>query len=237
MKITLTGTGSLYCKYNSASTLINDDLMIDMPNGIMKELLKQDFDLTKIKTILITHFHGDHIADIPFFLENIYFLKKEKYKLNIIGPVGIKNKIIELFTAYNFGTEEEFNNDFNLNIVEFVDNTIEINGYKIDSYHVVHGRQTNALGYVINDELGITGDTSLCDGVEKIFERSKLVVSDSSLLVGNKSHLGIDNIEYLINKYNTNVIATHLNEESRKTLIENKLMNVEVVEDFFETNL
>ena len=237
MKITLTGTGSLYCKYNSASTLINDDLMIDMPNGIMKELLKQDFDLTKIKTILITHFHGDHIADIPFFLENIYFLKKEKYKLNIIGPVGIKNKIIELFTAYNFGTEEEFNNDFNLNIVEFVDNTIEINGYKIDSYHVVHGRQTSALGYVINDELGITGDTSLCDGVEKIFERSKLVVSDSSLLVGNKSHLGIDNIEYLINKYNTNVIATHLNEESRKTLIENKLMNVEVVEDFFETNL
>ena len=237
MKITLTGTGSLYSRYNSASTLINDDLMIDMPNGIMKELLKYDFDLTKIKTILITHFHGDHIADIAFFLEYIYFLRKEKYKLNIIGPIGIKNKIIELFTAYNFGTEEEFNNDFNLNIVEFVDNTIEINGYKIDSYHVVHGRQTNALGYVINDELGITGDTSLCDGVEKIFERSKLVVSDSSLLVGNKSHLGIDNIEYLINKYNTNVIATHLNEESRKTLIENKLMNVEVVEDFFETNL
>ena len=237
MKVTLTGTGSLYSKYNSASTLINDNLMIDMPNGIMKELLKRDFDLTKIKTILITHFHGDHMADIPFFLEYIYFLRKEKYKLNIIGPVGIKNKIIELFRAYNFATVEEFNKDFNLNIVEFIDNTIEINSYKFESYNVLHGKQTNALGYVINDKLGITGDTSLCESVEKIFERSSLVISDTSLIKGNNSHLGIDNIEYLISKYNTNVIATHLNEETRKTIVENKFTRIKVVEDFFQINL
>lgn len=68
MKITLIGTGSMYTKYNSASTLINDDLLVDLPNGTTKQLLKQGFDLTKIKTILITHFHGDHTADIPFFI-------------------------------------------------------------------------------------------------------------------------------------------------------------------------
>lgn len=237
MKITLTGTGALYSKYNSASTLINDDLMIDMPNGIMKELLKKNYDLTKIKTILITHFHGDHIADIPFFLEYIYFLRKEKYVLNIIGPVGIKEKIIDLFEVYNFATEEEFNKDFNLNIIEFIERTIEINNYKIDSYPVVHGKQKNALGYIINNKLGITGDASLCESVEKIFKDSKLVICDTSLLKGNNSHLGIDNIEYLINKYNTNVIATHLKDDTRKTLLEDNSTYINVVEDFFEINI
>ena len=53
MKVTLIGTGAIYTKYNSASTLINNNLIIDMPNGTLKQLLKNNYEQTNIKIIYI----------------------------------------------------------------------------------------------------------------------------------------------------------------------------------------
>ena len=68
MNITLIGTGAIYSQYNNACTLINDDMLIDVPNGILKTLLRNNHIPEKIDKILITHLHGDHTADIPFLL-------------------------------------------------------------------------------------------------------------------------------------------------------------------------
>ena len=100
MNIKLIGTGAIYTKYNSACTLIDNKIIVDMPNGTLKQLLKQGLDCKEIKTIVITHKHGDHTADIPFFLKHICAYYKENYKITIIGPLGIRKKIIELFNAY-----------------------------------------------------------------------------------------------------------------------------------------
>lgn len=49
MKVELIGTGAIYTKYNSACTLINDDIIVDMPNGTLKQLLKKIITLKKLK--------------------------------------------------------------------------------------------------------------------------------------------------------------------------------------------
>lgn len=234
MKITLIGTGAMYTKYNSASTLINDDLIVDMPNGTVKQLLKNDFDLTKIKTILVTHLHGDHTADIPFFIKYIFNCKKLKETINIIGPKGTKEKIVELFNAYKFENEEEINTYFNLNIKEVLEDTINVSNYKISSLLVEHGLEKPALGYIVNDIVGLTGDSGLCDGIERIFNLSKVVISDVSLIIGDECHLGIDNIKYLVEKNNTKVFPTHLRDKTREILLTENVTNIEVVEDFYE---
>ncbi len=234
MKISLIGTGAMYTKYNSASTLINDDLIVDMPNGTVKQLLKRGFDLTKIKTILITHLHGDHTADIPFFIKYIFNSENLKEAINIVGPKGIKEKLIELFNAYNFENEAEINNYFNLNIKEILEGTINISTYNISSYLVEHGLEKPALGYIVNDILGLTGDSGLCDGIEKIFSIADVVVSDVSLINGDNCHLGIDNIKYLLEKNNVKVLPTHLRDKTREALLEENISNIQVVEDFYE---
>lgn len=234
MKITLIGTGAMYTRYNGASTLINDNLIIDMPNGTVKQLLKNDFDLTKIKTILVTHLHGDHTADIPFFIKYIFNSKKINETINIIGPKGTKEKIVELFNAYKFENEEEINTYFKLNIKEIEEEIISISDYKISSLLVEHGLEKPALGYIIDGIVGLTGDSGLCYGVEKIFNLSKIVISDVSLIIGDDCHLGIDNIKYLVEKNNVKVFPTHLRDKTRETLISDKINNVEVGEDFYE---
>ena len=68
MKLKFLGTGSISNKDNSASYLIDDKILIDMPGGNYKNMLRMDINFQNINDILFTHFHGDHFLDIPFFL-------------------------------------------------------------------------------------------------------------------------------------------------------------------------
>ena len=204
MKIELVGTGAIYTKYNGACTLINEDTIVDMPNGTLKQLLKKNYTPEKIKTILI------------------------------IGPKGIEDKIVQLFGAYNFENKKEIEQAMKIKYIELEqENTViqNINGYKIQSILVSHGEERPAYGYVINDDIGLTGDSGICSGVEEIVRNSKITIADTSLFEGDSCHMGIDNIKYLVEKYEKQIITTHLRDTTREKLKNDKINNVLVVED------
>lgn len=236
MKVELIGTGAIYTHYNSACTLINDDMIVDMPNGTLKQLLKKNYKPEKIKTILITHMHGDHTADIPFFLKYAYCDVKINDEIVIIGPKGIEEQIFKLFNVYRFeeGLEIEKLKAMKLKYIELEqDNLIikNINSYKVQSLLVSHGEEKLCYGYIINDSLGLTGDSAICNGVEEIVKNSEITIADTSLIEGNSIHMGIDNIKYLIEKYGKQIIPTHLRDTTRTRLKNDNLNNVLVVED------
>ena len=68
MKIKAIGTGAIWSKKNSACYLIDETILIDIPNGTCKELKRIGVEPIDIKYILLTHLHGDHYFDIPFLL-------------------------------------------------------------------------------------------------------------------------------------------------------------------------
>lgn len=237
MKIKLIGTGAMYTAYNSACTLIDNKIIVDMPNGTIKQLLKEDINVGLIDIILITHMHGDHTADIPFFLKYIFNYLKTNKNIKIVGPLGIKNKIIKLFNAYNFEDEKEIEQFFNIEFIEILENEIEIDNYFIKSYLVLHGEEKPALGYVIDNKLGLTGDSGLCNNIEKIFKKSQMIISDSSLDIGDSCHLGINDLDYLTKKYNKKVLCTHLRDETRNIITRGNFENIIVKEDFYEIEI
>lgn len=235
MNVELIGTGAIYSKYNSACTLIDDSMIVDVPNGALKQLLNSNHEIEKIDKILITHMHGDHTADIPFLLMYMYKAKQISRKTIIIGPTFIEDKIKQLFEAYNYHALNKIKEY--IQFVELKPNEIlegkEI-GYKIKSISVLHGNEAPAYGYIIDDKLGLTGDSSLCEGVEKIARNSKLVIADCSRINGDSSHMGIDNLEYLVKKHNSKIIATHLKDETREELLNLKLDKILVKEDGYK---
>ena len=94
------------------------------------------------------------------------------------------------------------------------------------------------MGYVINNQLGLTGDTGICDGMERIVKQSKIIIADSSLINGDKCHMGVDNLQYLNTKYGKLIICTHLRDETRQYIKENSsIEGIKVLEDFEEINL
>ena len=68
MKIQLIGTGTIPDMTNSASVLINDHILFDVPNGNLKAMIRQNIDILKIDTVIISHTHADHCFDMPFLL-------------------------------------------------------------------------------------------------------------------------------------------------------------------------
>ena len=75
MEIKLIGTGSIGAIQSSACTLIDNEILIDMPNGIVKRMKQMGVNVSKIKKVFITHLHGDHFLDIPFFMFEKFFSK------------------------------------------------------------------------------------------------------------------------------------------------------------------
>ena len=64
MKITFIGTGNMGCKKRANTSVLIDDLLIDIGCGTVKQLGRLDIETKRIKYILISHFHSDHFAAV-----------------------------------------------------------------------------------------------------------------------------------------------------------------------------
>lgn len=232
MKLTLIGTGAIYTKYHSASTLVNEDILIDTPNGTLKQLLRQNVKPEKIKAILITHFHGDHIADLPFLLKYRFPYLESKEPITIYGPKGIKNQVISLFKSYYFGDEQEIEQMREVHFEEVEEGkTITLETYEIEPYAVQHSEIVEAYGYTINHKLGLTGDTALGEGVRKIWQQSEVMVADCSLITKTEEHMAIGDLKELLLEKEGIIIPTHLRDATREELRKHPIERILLKED------
>lgn len=226
MKIKMIGTGAISSNRNSACTLIDDKILMDIPNGSVKAMKNQNIDIHKIDYIFITHFHGDHYFDIPFIFLNFKFNKRVK-KVNIIGPKELRNKVKEL-------CDMAFSNIFNemLNILEFIEvedkQIINFEEFTVEAIKTVHTDNLESYGYIItkdNKTIGYTGDIALCDAARYITSNTDISIVDMAMTVGDESHMGIDSIKEITVNSNK-IIPTHMLDD---TYNEIKNINIDKV--------
>lgn len=237
MKIKVIGSGDMWTPYNSAAYLIDEDILVDMPNGTCKNLFKQGINPRNISYVLLTHFHGDHYFDIPFYFllkskannpnVNIYCSKEGKRKNKLLLKLAFPKPAQEILNTikpiYNF------------------QNSFTIKDYNVTKYLVDHGRMKPAYGYVFsanNIKVGFTGDTTLCPNVEYVASICNYLFCDCTLLKGNTKHMGIDMINKL-SKDNPNCqfIVSHLEDSTREVLLKNKKDNIIIPNDGDEINI
>ncbi len=65
-----------------------DIILLDCGESAQIQMQKAGLSIVKIRTILISHLHGDHIAGLPGLLMSMGLLNKNK-PLRIIGPIGV----------------------------------------------------------------------------------------------------------------------------------------------------
>lgn len=105
MKVQFIGTGNIASTSNSASVLINNHILFDMPNGNLKAMLRQKIDILKIDTVIISHTHADHCFDMPFLLwykEN--YKKEEQMETKIITDEITRQNIENLINMSYFNS-------------------------------------------------------------------------------------------------------------------------------------
>lgn len=231
MEVKLVGTGGIFSPLNSACAIINKHILIDIPNGSLKAMRKEGIKVTNIDTIFITHLHGDHFFDIPFLLLEKY--KDEKDELKIIGPEESVAKIKAL-TELAFPTTAR--KIFRNVKIEYIKATEEVKIDKItfSSLSMKHDNQ-EAYGYILKEKglkIGFTGDTAMCDSVNKMANECNKIVADTTFEMGTNSHMGVNDILMLLKKYpNTTIIPTHMGKKEKKLLSFQSFDNLLILED------
>lgn len=236
MEINIIGSGSIGATSMSASTLIDKKILIDVPNGVVKHIKKLGYNTGEIESILITHLHGDHFFDIPFFMFDRYFYKNDNL-VNIYCPKGTKEKVKELFNIGFPGDFDRINDVINVKFIEF-DGESKIEGKNFEAYskYVEHGKFKSAYGYIVNinnKKIGFSGDSKLCNAILEIVSKTDISILDMSHAQNvSDSHMGVEDIKYLCNKYkNKTIVSTHMHEYTKEQALNLNIKNFIVGED------
>lgn len=229
MRLKIIGSGNIYSKWNSASYLIDDKILIDVPNGTCKILKNIGINLGKINHILITHFHGDHFLDIPFILLNK--ISNNSECSNIYCDSSGENKVYDITKLAFPNKVEKISNYFKYTY----DNKFRIDQYVIEKIMLEHEEGIDAYGYIFQDDehyIGFTGDSGFCKNIEIMASKCNHLICDCDCIVGKKSHMGIDNLKELAMKYpNCIFYTTHMNDVTRNNLNGLNIKNIVVLND------
>ncbi len=98
MKITFLGTAGLVpgmgLKVTGSrgmlSMLIDNDTLLEVGDGALRNINAYGVDLDAIKRILISHLHSDHFIGIVHVLFDMMNVRNRTEPLEIIGPAGIE---------------------------------------------------------------------------------------------------------------------------------------------------
>ncbi len=147
LDVSLLGTGgmmplpkrwvtSCLMRYNGAS------LLIDCGEGTQIALREKGWSFKPINTILLTHFHADHIAGLPGFLLTMGNSDRTE-PVRIIGPKGTPRMITAVRTL-----APEL--PFNLEVIEIEssEQTFHVDGMDITAFRVNHN--ITCYGYEVS---------------------------------------------------------------------------------------
>jgi ribonuclease BN (tRNA processing enzyme) len=98
MKINFIGTAGLVPGMGLTVTgnrgqltmLIDDNYLIEVGDGALRNINANKTDLNKIKRIMMSHLHSDHFIGIVHVLFDMMNVRNRKEPLEIIGPKGIE---------------------------------------------------------------------------------------------------------------------------------------------------
>lgn len=219
MKIMIIGNGGAVnegLEYNSS--LINDSFLVELPPDIMVNLKRLNINIDHITNIFISHFHGDHYFGFPFIALD-HFYNNKKINISIFGPVGVKQRLLDL-TKISFGESHPVINWINnyFKFIEFENNDyLNIDDFKFKIFKVKH----------IIDTYGFFTDTNLNRYIylPDTVWNSKF----NSLFLEDKcNHVLID-----LNGEDSDMVKVHISESDLISVIAN--LNLDII--FYGTHL
>ena len=159
--------------------------IVDIGDGSASNLRNWGMPFNKIKSVLLTHLHSDHIFDLASLHQASWIMQRRKAKLDVYGPQGVGLVTKGFESAYE--PDYFFRNTHHgaqiapLDVAGLNPHTVDLNqpkiidedGLIVTAFEVVHDPVKPALGYRFDYKgrsLVISGDTSYS---ENLIENSR----------------------------------------------------------------
>ena len=116
-------------------------LLLDCGPTTLGGLKAMGIDPLEIDAIALSHFHGDHIAGVPFLLLDYVYANPRDRPLEILGPPGVQEKLADLSRAYHYDAEQK--SRYPIRYAEFtVDKPIDVAGFRVTPMPALHQEYT-----------------------------------------------------------------------------------------------
>jgi len=186
MRLTVLGSGTcaVTLRRSCSSYYVNADgmhILFDMGFGALRRMAEAGIDYRDIDVVMASHFHLDHISDLPPFLMALRFTPgyKRRKPLTLIGP---KN-----FTTFLHGCRDLFGDwllptdEYELNIHELEEEQLELSNCLITARSTLHTENSNGYRFECNGRtLMYSGDSGPCDALVELATDADLALIECS---------------------------------------------------------
>lgn len=157
MRLTLLGTGSAFPSPHRLQTGFHlmagdDSLVIDCGSGVMHRLEQAGISYRDVDTVLLTHPHLDHVADLPTLFKARILAGDPAF--SVIGPPGTREVCDTLFAVD--ASDERGEAVIQERTVDAF--PLHVEGFDIAAVETTHGAP--CFAYRFGDDLVISGDSA-----------------------------------------------------------------------------
>jgi len=194
------------------------NFLIDCGATALPALKRLGIARNDIELILITHFHGDHFAGLPFVLLDAQFSRRTR-PLVIAGPEGIETRLAQVMEAL-FENSSKTKQKFELSVVPL--RPEEKRGFgavNVTPYPVVHGESGGPfLAYRIETEgrvIAYSADTEWTETLIALAEDADLFIAEAYTYdKPMKNHLSLKTLEAHLSEIRPKrLILTHMSDD------------------------
>jgi ribonuclease BN (tRNA processing enzyme) len=194
------------------------NFLIDCGASSLLALKRFGIARENIDVVLITHFHGDHFAGLPFLLLDAQFTRRAR-PLIVAGPQGIEIRLNAAMEAL-FENSSTTKPKFELSVVTLqAEQTRDFGTFKVTPFAVVHGDSGGPfLAYRIEVEgrtIAYSADTEWTDALIPAARDADLFVCEAyyyERIV--KNHLSLKTLEeHLPLMAPKKLVLTHMSDD------------------------
>jgi ribonuclease BN (tRNA processing enzyme) len=207
-------------RYNTCFHVTGErvNFLIDCGASSLPALKRLDIARDAIDLILITHFHGDHFAGLPFVLLDAQVTRRTR-PLVIAGPQGIETRLTQVMEAM-FEHSSRTKQRFELSVVALKPKeTRTFGAIKLTPYPVVHGESGGPfLAYRVEVEgrtIAYSADTEWTETLIPLARDADLFIAEAyyyDKVV--KNHLSLKTLDTNLAEINPKrLILTHMSDD------------------------
>jgi ribonuclease BN (tRNA processing enzyme) len=224
MQLQFVGCGDAFGsggRFNTCFHLVgrNINVLIDCGATSLVSMNRLAINRNEIGTIFLTHFHGDHVGGLPFFLLEANYVLKRDRALTIAGPPSLKSRYGEIMEVGFAGTKD-LELGFPLLLKELeIGKQNDVGGVRVTPFHVKHDdRAGPCLGFRFEAEgkvIAYSGDTEWIDTVIDIGYEADLFICEA--FTRDKpvpTHMALSSLERHLGQIRPKrLILTHMSDD------------------------
>ncbi|WP_135852774.1 MBL fold metallo-hydrolase [Halorussus salinus] len=178
MRVTFLGTGSAMPtgeRYQTGIVVTDEErdrhLLVDCGSGVLHRLQQSGIGYEEISSVLLTHHHLDHVADLLPLLKARWLAGEEH--LEVVGPTGTKALVDDLLEVFDYLEER-----MDLRVREVGAHEFEVAGFEIEGYETRHSLP--CLAYRFGEEFTFSGDSEAFEGLANFADGCDVLAHDCS---------------------------------------------------------